>query len=78
MSFNVGYDRDKVLIPAFKQLGLGEMEGTSGRWRCAQELCERTQNWKIVNLDDALEHFGFARREEDTYHDALHDARLAG
>ena len=29
------------------------------------------------NLDDALEYFGYDRRKEDEFHDALDDARLA-
>ena len=77
VSFNVGYDLDKVLKPAFKGLGYISMETSSVRWRCAQELCKRTKNWKMWNLDDALEYFGYARREEDADHDALEDARLA-
>ena len=77
VSFHIGYDRDRVLQPAFKRLGLEALDGARDRWRCAQELCKRTGNWRIWNLDEALEHFGFERREEDTYHDALHDARLA-
>ena len=77
MSFNVGYDLDKVLKPAFKGLGFNSMETASVRWRCAQDICKRTENWKLWSLDDALEHFGFLRRQEDDFHDALHDARLA-
>ena len=75
-SFNVRYDRDKVLMPAFKGLDLGEMNAAYDRWRCAQELCKRTKNWRLWSLDDALEHFGYRRREEDAFHDALDDARL--
>ena len=75
-SFNVGYDRDKVLEPAFKRLDLDEMLAAQGRWRCSQELCKRTENWRLWSLDDALEHFGYRRRKEDAYHDALDDARL--
>ena len=77
MSFNVGYDLVKVLKPAFKGLGFNSMETASVRWRCAQDICKRTENWKLWSLDDALEHFGYARRQEDANHDALHDARLA-
>ena len=76
-SFNIDFDRDKVLKPAFKELGLVEMDDTEYRWRCAQDLCKRTGNWKLWSLDDALEHFGFERRKEDARHDALNDARLA-
>ena len=77
VSFNIKYDKDKVLKPAFKKLDLDNLEATEARWRCAQELCKRTENWKIWSLDDALEHFGFDRREPDMFHDALDDARLA-
>ena len=75
-SFNVGHDRDKVLEPAFKGLGLGELAAAHGRWRCAQELCKRTGNGRLKVLDDALEHFGYKRREEDICRDAVDDARL--
>ena len=76
-SFNVDYDRDKVLKPAFKLVGLDDKLAADDRWRCAQELCKRTENWKMWNLDDALEHFGYARRKENEFHEALDDARLA-
>ena len=76
-SFNVEFDRDKVLKPAFKLVGLEDELAADDRWRCAQELCKRTENWKLWSLDDALEHFGFDRRKDDEFHDALHDARLA-
>ena len=34
-------------------------------------------NLGFWNLDEALEHFGFKRRPDDAYHDAIQDARLA-
>ena len=37
------------------------MDDTEYRWRCAQDLCKRTGNWKLWSLDDALEHFGLGR-----------------
>ena len=40
-------------------------------------MCKRTGNWRLWNLDEALEHFGLARRPDDAYHDALQDSRLA-
>ena len=77
VSFNVKYDRDKVLIPAFKRIKSGLMKKSVHRWRCAQEICKRTGNWRLWNLDEALEHFGFKRRPDDAFHDAIQDARLA-
>lgn len=77
VAFFIGYDRDKVLSPAFRRLGLEEMDAQASRWRCAQALCKRTRNWKVLSLDDALSHFGYDRRDEDDPHDALEDARLA-
>ena len=58
-------------------MGFGNLAASSERWRCVQDLCKRTGNWRLWSLDDALEHFGFGRRGEDDFHDALHDARLA-
>ena len=77
VAFYAGYDRDKCLKPAFKKLGLDDMEMMDTRWICAQERCKRTRNWKVIGLDDALEHFGFQPRRETDNHDALVDARLA-
>jgi len=34
-SFNVGFDRDKVLKPAFKLVGLEDKLADDDRWRCA-------------------------------------------
>ena len=53
------HDRDMVLKPAFKKLGMEDMEALDARWICAQERCQRTGNWKLLSLDDALEQFGF-------------------
>ena len=53
------------------------MKKSLHRWRCAQEICKRTGNWRLWNLDEALEHFGFQRRPDDAFHDALQDARMA-
>ena len=77
VAFFAGYDRNRVLKPAFKKLGLDDMEKMDGRWICAQERCKRTRDWKVLGLDDALEHFGFEARRENDSHDALVDARLA-
>lgn len=77
VAFFAGYDRDKVLKPAYDKLHNNEMAMLDDRWICAQERCKRTGNWKVMSLDDALEHFGFERRDEDAAHDALVDARLA-
>ena len=77
VAFYAGYDRDKCLKPAFKKLGLDDLEKMDDRWICAQERCKRTRNWKVLGLDDALEHFGFQPRRVNESHDALVDARLA-
>ena len=77
VAFHAGYDRDKVLKPAFKKLGLDDMEKMDARWICAQDMCKRTRDWKVLGLDDALEHFGFVARRDIDSHDALVDARLA-
>ena len=77
VSFNAMYGRDQVLIPAFKRIKCGLMKKSLHRWRCAQEICKRTGNWRLWNLDEALEHFGFHRRPDDAFHDAVQDARLA-
>ena len=77
VAFHAGYDRDKVLKPAYQVIGSNEMVAMDQRWVCAQERCKRTGNWKVIGLDDALEHFGFEKREEGDSHNALVDARLA-
>ena len=77
VAFHAGYDRNKVLKPAYWRLSNNEMDALDDRWICAQERCKRTGNWKLWNLDEALEHFGFKRRPDDAYHDAIQDARLA-
>ena len=66
-----------MLKPAYKKLGLDDMEKMDARWTCAQERCKRSKDWKVVSLDDALEKFGFQPRGEHDHHDALVDARLA-
>ena len=59
------------------KLGSSSLSKMDGRWICAQERCKRTGNWKLIGLDDALEHFCLEPRDENENHDALKDARLA-
>ena len=35
VAFHAGYDRDKVLKPAYERLGLRDMEALDSRWICA-------------------------------------------
>ena len=77
VAFHAGYDRDKVLNPSLQQMGYSDITAFDARWICAQERCKRTRDWRLMSLDDALEHFGHERRREEDHHDALVDARLA-
>ena len=56
VAFFVQHDRDRVLTPAFLKIGRLDIGLNKERWRCAQEMLERTGNWALWTLDDALEH----------------------
>ena len=65
VAHNVEYDRDKVLKPAFKKVGNLDAMPPDSRWRCTLELANKIPGLNMVTLDDALEHFGFERRDVD-------------
>ena len=70
------YDRDQVLLPTFKRLGMEKMMPPVERWRCTFEEAERVPDVKIRDLDTLLEHFGFEARDEDVLHNAVLDCQL--
>ena len=46
------------------------------RWLCTLDMSDRLLNLESKGLDDLLEHFGFERREDAGYHDAVQDCQL--
>ena len=53
------HDRDQVLGPVFKGLGLLEKMPDKQRWRCTLDMSERVPDLEFRDLDSLLKHFGF-------------------
>ena len=72
----VKYDRDKVLLPAFKRVDNVARFPPWYRWRCTLDYAERLPSLDSHHLDYVLERCGFKARREGSKHDARFDAKL--
>ena len=81
IAHNVVYDRDKVLKPVFKRLGLKNALPQNGRWVCTIKLADQRTDLvpkdESKGLDSLLEHFGLDPRDPDEAHDAHIDCQKA-
>ena len=81
VAHNVKYDRDEVLKPVFKRLGLPKILPHNGRWVCTIELAKQRTDLvhKDVskNLDSLLKHFKLEPRDPEKAHDAYIDCKKA-
>ena len=64
VSHSVKHDRDKVLNPLFKKLGLEDKMPLKERYRCTVAMCDRLPDIEDRHLDQVLKYFKIPGRKD--------------